>query len=299
MVVVVVVVDVVGTRTGQTKPAISVNPVDAVICSKFEANLPQAEKWLNELSVFLNSKGLACSDLYFDKDEEDSYGRAHRAISVPTADCSCEDAYIVAIEDFIVSRRAARGMSWNEIMWHSDPFGYANTLFLANDDNPGICCEWNEGFWILLEDLQTPNDVLGAIERAAGKNETAYGPNFAGSLVCLIGELVGCNLSSLPGRIDWTPILKKHREFYKGYWKTNNERINLSPRLRHQVLERDGFRCCDCGASPQENGVSLEVDHRIALANGGTNDIDNLRALCRACNAGKGARSIDYPVGHQ
>jgi len=53
-------------------------------------------------------------------------------------------------------------------------------------------------------------------------------------------------------------------------------------KLRHLVFKRDGYRCCECGASKEE--TSLEIDHIVPVAKGGTNDIDNLQTLCRECN---------------
>ena len=53
-------------------------------------------------------------------------------------------------------------------------------------------------------------------------------------------------------------------------------------KLRHEVFKRDGYRCRECGASKDE--TSLEIDHIVPVARGGTNDIDNLQTLCRECN---------------
>ena len=53
-------------------------------------------------------------------------------------------------------------------------------------------------------------------------------------------------------------------------------------KLRHEVFKRDGFCCRECGASKDE--TSLEIDHILPVAKGGTNDIDNLQTLCRECN---------------
>ncbi|SDA57389.1 HNH endonuclease [Methanobrevibacter millerae] len=53
-------------------------------------------------------------------------------------------------------------------------------------------------------------------------------------------------------------------------------------KLRHEVFMRDGYRCRECGASKEE--TSLEIDHIVPVARGGTNDIDNLQTLCRECN---------------
>lgn len=63
----------------------------------------------------------------------------------------------------------------------------------------------------------------------------------------------------------------------------NNEQI--SNRVRAWVL-RDG-RCAQCGRTPTEDGVKLHVDHKIPQNWGGTNDPENLQALCSECNEGK------------
>jgi hypothetical protein len=48
-----------------------------------------------------------------------------------------------------------------------------------------------------------------------------------------------------------------------------------------------------CGRSKDE--LPLEVDHLLAVANGGTDELANLATLCRDCNAGKSAyRFTDY-----
>lgn len=68
------------------------------------------------------------------------------------------------------------------------------------------------------------------------------------------------------------------------------ETARISPRVRARVLFRDGSRCQMCGASPaRDPEVQLEVDHKIPLHLGGSNDEDNLWALCRRCNQGKRA----------
>jgi|JI8StandDraft_1071087.scaffolds.fasta_scaffold50976_3 5-methylcytosine-specific restriction endonuclease McrA len=39
-------------------------------------------------------------------------------------------------------------------------------------------------------------------------------------------------------------------------------------------------------------GALLEVDHKLAVSKGGTNDIENLLILCFRCNRGKGVREV-------
>lgn len=60
-------------------------------------------------------------------------------------------------------------------------------------------------------------------------------------------------------------------------------RAGLSIRKRFFVLKRDHYRCCLCKAT----GVPLEVDHRVPVARGGSDALDNLQALCLPCNRGK------------
>lgn len=59
----------------------------------------------------------------------------------------------------------------------------------------------------------------------------------------------------------------------------------ISLRKRFEVLMRCRFACAYCGARPPD--AALEIDHIVALAKGGTNDIVNLTAACRRCNSGK------------
>lgn len=63
---------------------------------------------------------------------------------------------------------------------------------------------------------------------------------------------------------------------------TRYGRQPIPRKLRHEVFMRDGYRCRECGASKDE--TSLEIDHIVPVARGGTNDIDNLQTLCRECN---------------
>lgn len=67
-------------------------------------------------------------------------------------------------------------------------------------------------------------------------------------------------------------------------------RKSLSKKTRFDVFKRDGFVCQYCGGHPPD--VVLHVDHIHPVADGGTNDIDNLVTSCDSCNLGKGARSL-------
>jgi hypothetical protein len=66
-----------------------------------------------------------------------------------------------------------------------------------------------------------------------------------------------------------------------------SNRIAISKRVRFEVFKRDGFECQYCGATPP--GAVLHCDHIDPVANGGTNDMDNLVTACQSCNQGKSA----------
>lgn len=66
----------------------------------------------------------------------------------------------------------------------------------------------------------------------------------------------------------------------------------ISARLRAQVLDRNGFTCQMCGASPGDvdastnRKVRLHIGHIKDKSLGGKDELANLRALCSTCNQG-------------
>lgn len=69
------------------------------------------------------------------------------------------------------------------------------------------------------------------------------------------------------------------------------KRKQVSTRTRFNVFKRDGFRCQYCGAHPPS--AILHCDHIKPVADGGTNDMENLVTACSNCNLGKAAVSLD------
>lgn len=72
----------------------------------------------------------------------------------------------------------------------------------------------------------------------------------------------------------------------------NSKRREMSASARYKAIanlvERSGWLCAYCAGDLTMLTVTL--DHRVALANGGTHDIENLCLACRSCNSSKGAK---------
>jgi 5-methylcytosine-specific restriction enzyme A len=62
-------------------------------------------------------------------------------------------------------------------------------------------------------------------------------------------------------------------------------RISIPPEVRKYVFTRDNYQCKSCGKTNLE--TTLNIDHIIPLAQGGSNDISNLQTLCQNCNQKK------------
>lgn len=87
---------------------------------------------------------------------------------------------------------------------------------------------------------------------------------------------------------------ERTRRLYS-YWQTANaglvdkplsgvQKRDVSATHRESIKGRDGGRCVVCGATTE-----LEVDHRVALENGGDNSASNLATLCDPCHKEKTA----------
>jgi len=68
----------------------------------------------------------------------------------------------------------------------------------------------------------------------------------------------------------------------------------ISKKMRVEIFERNGFTCQYCGATKGDpdpycdtKKLTLHIDHKIPIAQGGKSSKDNLRVLCSACNAGR------------
>ncbi len=76
---------------------------------------------------------------------------------------------------------------------------------------------------------------------------------------------------------------------YVGERKRITDEGDINVRIRAEVLHSAHGRCQMCGKTVAEDNIKLVVDHRKPRAWGGTNDKENLWAICVPCNAGKKA----------
>lgn len=74
------------------------------------------------------------------------------------------------------------------------------------------------------------------------------------------------------------------------------QRSLMTPKLRYQIMQRDGFKCVLCGRSMADGIKQLEVDHIKPVSKGGLTEPGNLRTLCWDCNQGKKDRYIEGGV---
>ena len=72
---------------------------------------------------------------------------------------------------------------------------------------------------------------------------------------------------------------------------TATERLRGSRRIKakNAVFARDCGICQVCKANGKITSAT-ELDHIVPYANGGTDDYDNLQAICHDCHADKTAR---------
>jgi hypothetical protein len=59
-------------------------------------------------------------------------------------------------------------------------------------------------------------------------------------------------------------------------------RVNIPYSVRHYIRILNNNKCSNC-----RSDKDLEIDHKLPISRGGTDDIDNLTLLCKECNLKK------------
>ena len=93
--------------------------------------------------------------------------------------------------------------------------------------------------------------------------------------------------------------LKQERKGLKKEIRTilrnKTRRRPLGKNTRHRILERDNYRCQECGATNKD--TTLTIDHIVPLSRGGKDNEDNLWVLCEDCNFSKANHIFEGTMG--
>ncbi len=79
---------------------------------------------------------------------------------------------------------------------------------------------------------------------------------------------------------------KSNKFFAKNH--SNKARETIPAKLRHEIFQRDSYRCTECGATNKE--TRLHIDHIFPFSKGGSSERHNLQTLCNKCNLAKWTR---------
>lgn len=88
-------------------------------------------------------------------------------------------------------------------------------------------------------------------------------------------------------RIEKKQVGPKVLYIYRGPLKTPRDLTAASSRVRALILHEAHGRCGMCGRTIEKHGVTLVVDHKVPREWGGSNEPENLWAICEECNHGK------------
>ena len=104
-----------------------------------------------------------------------------------------------------------------------------------------------------------------------------YLENFSELTQSEINELIEICQNKFSSFVESRPELWQYRKKSQGY---------IKGRVRTQVFKRAKSRCEACGISSEKR--YLDIDHIVPRSKGGSDDINNLQALCFTCNRNKG-----------
>lgn len=137
-----------------------------------------------------------------------------------------------------------------------------------------------------------------------------------------VGETLDSDtLREVAGISEWARRIRELRNLDGFAIQTHNDRSDLKPgqyvladarplpvfeqsvskESRAFVLDRNGFTCQMCGAAAGEPHPSdgrrtrMHIGHIVDRSHGGSDDPENLRALCSVCNEGAANVTLERP----
>jgi 5-methylcytosine-specific restriction endonuclease McrA len=94
-----------------------------------------------------------------------------------------------------------------------------------------------------------------------------------------------CEKNDLPFKNQ--TFMQVVKQLRSKYFDEITGRIKFTKEFKEMVLEKSKKKCAGCKCCLKSK--KYDIDHIRPLANGGTNQIDNLQALCKACHQDKTA----------
>ena len=96
-----------------------------------------------------------------------------------------------------------------------------------------------------------------------------------------------CEKNSLPFKNQ--TFMQVVKQLRTKYFDEINGRIHFSKEFKQLVLDKSKNKCAKCDCCLKGKKFAFNIDHIRPLSNGGTNELYNLQALCKACHQDKTA----------
>ena len=97
------------------------------------------------------------------------------------------------------------------------------------------------------------------------------------------------SVTRCPGKQSWYTVMVPLHSANGARWKSIKRELTKRRRERFArnrdrfmlaLIERDGYRCSECQSQDE-----LTIDHIVPISKGGSDELNNLRLLCRSCNS--------------
>lgn len=118
-----------------------------------------------------------------------------------------------------------------------------------------------------------------------------------GNWADLFVHLAEKQVAKIEGKIKIEKVVSKECDFDSAEVNTTQsflakrKRVPIKVSVRREVIARAESKCEYLGENSKCNSsFQLQIDHRLPVAFGGTNEVDNLRVLCRTHNLSEAKR---------